>query len=85
MSQQRFDQWAKKVTSREGDLSYDRKRGSQAVNLLSMPGKDAWSKFTVPTSMREVEPGVNLLLNNEKLPDGPDWKMPSSKTKENES
>jgi hypothetical protein len=32
------------------------------VSLLQEPGLDGWSTWTVPTSMRNVEPAVPLAL-----------------------
>ena len=63
MAASRLDKWAKenKVPGRR--LGYEKKRGQgNVVNLLNEPGKELWDDFTVPFSMREVEAGVNLVL-----------------------
>ena len=53
----RADDWAKKVSDRNRDLVYSEYgAGPTEVNLLQEPGSDAWARWTVPTSMREVEP-----------------------------
>jgi hypothetical protein len=31
---------------------------------LAYPGKEQWELFTCLTSLRDVEPSVNLILNN---------------------
>ena len=70
----RADDWANKVSDRNRDLVYS-KYGSQPteVNLLQEPGSDAWARWTVPTSMREVEPGVSMVLRGGDLDEGPGW------------
>ena len=70
----RADDWANKVSDRNRDLVYS-KHGSQPteVNLLQEPGSDAWARWTVPTSMREVEPGVSMVLRGGDLDEGPVW------------
>ena len=41
---------------------------------MKKPGALAWEKFTVPTSMREVEPGVKLIMDVSNLSDDhPGW------------
>jgi len=32
-----------------------------------------WDELTAPMSMREVEPGVNLIMDAAKLDEGPEW------------
>ena len=53
------------------------------VKLISPPGLNEWGRFTVPMSMREVEPGVKLQMNIQKLDDGPSWKPPVKKENTN--
>jgi hypothetical protein len=43
------------------------------VALLKKPGLQRWDEFTVPMSMREVEPGVSLVMDTAKLDEGPEW------------
>jgi hypothetical protein len=40
---------------------------------LRRPGKEVWGDFTVPMSMREVEPGVRLVMHIDRIGPGPDW------------
>ena len=43
--------------------------------LLKKPGALAWDEFTVPMSMREVEPGVQLIMDASKhSSEPPSWK-----------
>ena len=42
--------------------------------LLKRPGIQAWDNFTVPMSMREVEPGVSLIMSTIRFSGSdPDW------------
>jgi hypothetical protein len=72
---ERIDEWAKEANVGGRDLGYE-KRGTGAdtmVGLLHRPGNKPWQNFTVPMSMREVEPGVGLIMLNGKLGDKPSW------------
>ena len=46
------------------NLGYERvNRQGQTVNLIKKPSLSAWDEMTVPMSMREVEPGVRLIMD----------------------
>ena len=73
---ERADEWAKEVSVPGRTLAYE-KRGAQAatmVGLVKSPGIHAWDNWTVPMSMREVEPGVRLIMNTGHLSDDNGWK-----------
>ncbi|HYD94747.1 MAG TPA: DISARM system helicase DrmA [Noviherbaspirillum sp.] len=73
---ERADEWAKEVSVPGRTLAYE-KRGAQAATmfgLLKSPGTHAWDNWTVPMSMREVEPGVRLIMNTEHISDYHGWK-----------
>lgn len=73
---ERADEWAKKVSVPGRILAYE-KRGAQAATtkaLISSPGIETWDNWTVPMSMREVEPGVRLIMNTSHIADDHDWK-----------
>jgi ribosomal protein L24E len=73
---ERADEWAKEVSIPGRTLAYE-KRGQQAAtmkNLIESPGLRAWSNWTVPMSMREVEPGVRLIMNTGHISDDHGWK-----------
>ncbi|PFH27377.1 DISARM system helicase DrmA [Burkholderia sp. JKS000303] len=73
---ERADEWAKQVSVPGRTLAYE-KRGAQAatmVGLLKSPGIHAWDNWTVPMSMREVEPGVRLIMNTGHISDDHGWK-----------
>ncbi len=73
---ERADEWAKEVSVPGRTLAYE-KRGAQAatmVGLVKSPGIHAWDNWTVPMSMREVEPGVRLIMNTGHISDDHEWK-----------
>jgi hypothetical protein len=82
---ERADEWAKEVSVPGRTLAYE-KRGAQAatmVGLVKSPGIHAWDNWTVPMSMREVEPGVRLIMNTGHISDDHGWKpRPVSKDKD---
>lgn len=81
MIAERIDLWAKEANKGGRRLGYEtQRRQGDMVALLKKPGVSAWDKFTVPLSMREVEPGVQLIMDVSKLPDPPEWQI---KTKPN--
>lgn len=73
---ERADEWAKKASMGGRILGYE-KRGPEkdrTVNLIESPGLKPWDNWTVPMSMREVEPGVRLIMNTNHITDDYDWK-----------
>ena len=73
---ERADEWAKEVSKGGRILAYE-KRGPEkdkTVALIKSPGLQAWDNWTVPMSMREVEPGVCLIMNTSHITDDHDWK-----------
>jgi len=78
MTGERTDLWIKEAIKPGRRLGYEAKRGQgDMAALLSKPGALAWNKFTVPLSMREVEPGVQLIMDVSKLREAPDWQFRS--------
>jgi len=76
---ERCDEWVKEATRGGRRLGYEagkkRKKGEGDIAaLLKKPGLQAWDSFTVPFSLREVEPGVRLVMNPDTLREGPPWK-----------
>ncbi|NHZ91045.1 helicase [Massilia sp. CCM 8733] len=81
---ERSDEWAKEVSKGGRILAYE-KRGPQkdmTVALIKSPGLQAWDNWTVPMSMREVEPGVRLIMNTSHIVDEHDWKPRPTTTDE---
>ncbi|MTI79076.1 MAG: helicase [Marinobacter sp.] len=73
---ERADEWAKAVSKGGRILAYE-KRGPEkdkTVALIKSPGIQSWDNWTVPMSMREVEPGVRLIMNTSYITDDNDWK-----------
>ena len=73
----RMDRWIKEANVPGRKLGYEKAaRQGEVVNLLKKPGIDPWDDVTVPMSLREVEPGVRLIMNKSKRADEePDWKI----------
>lgn len=76
----RSDRWLKEARKTGRRLGYEteRRQGDIAA-LLKKPGIASWDEFTVPMSMREVEPGVKLVMDVATLPEPPEWKMKKNK------
>ncbi len=74
----RVDEWHKEANKGGRILAYEKRGEDKAtmVALLRRPGIQAWDDFTVPMSMREVEPGVRLVMNTGRLAEGPGWRVP---------
>ncbi|MES1937486.1 DISARM system helicase DrmA [Salinisphaera hydrothermalis] len=73
---ERADEWANEVSVPGRTLAYE-KRGPNAAttkSLIEAPGIKPWDNWTVPMSMREVEPGVRLIMNTGHITDDHDWK-----------
>ena len=81
MTAARIDRWVKESAQGGRRLGYERERGKGDVAaLLKKPGASSWDEFTVPMSMREVEPGVQLLMDASKHSTEPhSWKPRSKK------
>jgi hypothetical protein len=63
----RIDHWlarAAKLAAGGAKLGYRGKGDSRTLPLLENPGRGQWDLFTCLTSLRDVEPSVNLILNN---------------------
>ena len=70
----RADEWAKEAAVPGRVLVYQKHgAGPTAYALLEAPGIKPWSTWTVPMSMREVEPGVNLVMEDDRSNQDPVW------------
>ena len=82
---ERIDEWADEAGKGGRMLAYEKKGKNKdtMVPLLHRPGIQAWNNFTVPMSMREVEPGVRLVMNTTPFgANGPAWTPPPAGTGE---
>ena len=76
MAADRLDRWVKEASKGGRELGYEREyRKGTVAALLKKPGVQAWDEVTVPMSMREVEPGVRLVMDTGTLPDAPAWRV----------
>ena len=76
---ERIDEWADEACKGGRTLAYEKKgpKKDTMVALLRKPGIQAWDNFTVPMSMREVEPGVRLVMSTSRYGgSGPAWTPP---------
>lgn len=76
---ERIDEWTNQASKGGRILGYEKKgpKKDTMVALLKKPGIQAWDNFTVPMSMREVEPGVRLVMNIGRYGGGsPPWTPP---------
>ena len=61
-----LDEWKKEAAVGQRTLVYQRRGKSDTdVSLLQEPGIEGWSRWTVPTSMRNVETAVPLKLRRD--------------------
>jgi hypothetical protein len=72
----RCDRWNKEASKPGRVLGYETEyRQGDVVALLKRPGVRAWDEFTVPMSLREVEPGVRLVMDKGMLGEAPGWRV----------
>ena len=86
---ERLDAWAHEAArvAGEGQLRYrevSRDRDGRTVELLKNPGTGPWELFTTPTSMREVEPGVGLIMRPAERDQVPSWDFTPPQGDDNE-
>lgn len=84
---ERIDEWATEAGKGGRVLAYEKKGKNKdtMVALLHRPGIQAWDNFTVPMSMREVEPGVRLVMNTARFgASGPAWTPPPASGEDGE-
>jgi hypothetical protein len=64
-----LDDWKQQAGVGQRRLVYQRRGKSDAdVSLLHEPGIEGWDRWTVPNSMRNVEPAVPLKLRDQAIP-----------------
>jgi hypothetical protein len=62
LAKARIDSWVYEAQRGGRTLGYRGKKDGDTVGLLREPSPQPWDTFTTPTSMREVEPSVTLIL-----------------------
>lgn len=80
--EERVDWWVREANQGGRTLGYKPEKDGTTVGLLDQPGTQPWGRFTTPTSMREVEPSVSLILK-ESLP-GPEHAWVARKEKDSD-
>jgi superfamily II DNA or RNA helicase len=71
---ERIDRWVFEAQRDGRTLGYKAERDGSTVGLLKSPGPQPWDTFTTPTSMREVEPPVSLILGGLQGGTLPTWR-----------
>ncbi len=62
--------WLEKTRTNVGtQLGYKTRKDGQTVGLLRQPGQKDWMPFTCLNSLRDVEPSINLILDERELDD----------------
>ena len=62
--------WLKAASANVGtELGYKMKKDGHTVGLLKQPGLGDWKPFTCLNSLRDVEPSINLILDERSLGD----------------
>lgn len=71
MLKQRLDEWLQKAEAVTGGavLGYTAKRDGRTRGLLKQPTEEASDRFTTLNSLRDVEPGVALILKEQGMDD----------------
>ncbi len=59
-----LDRWADRAAEKYQYLGYRAGRDGKTVGLLTEPDTGPWTEWTCPTSLRNVEPGIRLLISN---------------------
>ncbi|WP_242392206.1 DISARM system helicase DrmA [Anaeromyxobacter oryzisoli] len=72
----RLDTWLHEAQRTVGlaRLGYRMEKDGSTRGLLDPPGLGRWKDFTCLTSLRDVEPGVNLVLDERPMEDRPHWR-----------
>ncbi|MFF3855264.1 DISARM system helicase DrmA [Micromonospora sp. NPDC002575] len=65
-----LDRWADLASAKYQHLGYQAERDGRTVGLLAEPDTGPWSEWTCPTSLRNVEPGIRLLIRDGGAPLG---------------
>jgi hypothetical protein len=73
----RSDAWLHQKGQAGAVLGYRQKQDGRTVGLLQQPSEGPWGLWTCPNSLREVEPGVNLLLTDFAVDDDAPFEFPS--------
>ena len=78
----RADDWAKEANVSGRTLVYQKRgKGGTEYQFLEEPGSDTWKLWTAPMSMREVEPGVKLVMSEGRSLNDPEWHAQIKKTR----
>jgi hypothetical protein len=76
----RLDKWKAEIAQKGAHLGYQGKNDGKTVGLLAAPSVAGWEIFTCLNSLRDVEPTVNLLLDDYPMDSGQGggWSFPAA-------
>jgi hypothetical protein len=80
----RLDEWLARIPRKGARLGYREQSDGVTVGLLKAPGLASWDQFTCLNSLRDVEPTVNLLLDDYGMDrdEGREWSFASGEQPE---
>ncbi|MDX5457482.1 DISARM system helicase DrmA [Micromonospora tulbaghiae] len=71
-----LDRWAERAATMYQQLGYRGVADGRTVGLLTEPDTGQWTEWTCPTSLRNVEPGIRLLIREGSEPLGKERENP---------
>lgn len=81
MLEKRIAAWEHLAEGHGGsEIAYEERRDGTSIGLLSRPEDDAWGMFTALSSLRDVEPGIGMILKEYSMDDQPQLQAPIDPT-----
>ncbi len=76
--EQRLEEWEEREAIQGTKLAYRDRKDGVTIGLLRGPSASGWNSWTCLTSLRDVEMGINLVLDLDDLGDGvaPEFELP---------
>ena len=83
----RLDQWLARAAAITGGarLGYEEERDGRTRGLLKHPTSTGWDDFTCLNSLRDVEPGIQLILKDHGMDREPDQPITDETTPEGQA
>jgi hypothetical protein len=68
MLKSRLDHWVKATRLPSSKLTYQKSRKSDiSISLLKHTDESNWTTYTILNSLRDVEPGIRLILDDYRM------------------
>ena len=83
----RLDEWLARAQATTGGarLGYQEEKDGRTRGLLKHPSPTGWDDFTCLNSLRDVEPGINLILKDYNMDREPDQPIADETTPEGQA